>query len=308
MKEKLKKIYMWFGRLGDTVVSLFLILAYSHKGVAQKINRLKINIQNQEATILANGPSAREIVNERKELIKGTDLLVVNDFGNTEFFFDLKPKYYILLDPTYFNFSFKHPGLNEKNEDTTRINKLRLFNNLKEVDWPMQLFVPSGCNIKTFISLFDANPNINVISFNATRVLGFDGFQNVMYGHGLGLPTSRNVIIPAMILMVILGYKKVFLYGCEISWTKTMDVDPENGQMFFNDRHFYSKDEIRYFGKGAYLWWLEAISEMLRGVEQVAKFAKSNGVHIVNRTKGSFIDSFDYENPDTIKSIKNGLE
>ena len=64
--------------------------------------------------------------------------------------------------------------------------------------------------------------------------------------------------------------------------------------------HFYSKEEIRYFGKGAYLWWLKVIAEDLEGVEQVAKFAKKRGVSIVNRTKGSFIDSFEYENPDTL--------
>lgn len=80
-----------------------------------------------------------------------------------------------------------------------------------------------------------------------------------------------------------------------------MDIDSRNGMMFFNDRHFYSNTEIRYFGKGGYKWWLEAIVESLNATEQVEKFAKSINAKIINRTKGSFIDAFEYENIDTIE-------
>lgn len=297
----MKKIYFGLITFFQTAVSLFLVLVYNHKGAGRKVRRLKKDRQGRAATLLANGPSAKEIVTERKDLLKNTDLMVLNDFGNTTMFFELKPAYYILLDPAYFDYEFTNPGLNEDNSDNSRSRERQLMDNFKKVDWDMTLFVPAIYKEKNVTALFDANPKIKVIPYYATRVLGYEGFQNFMYKRAQGLPSSRNVIIPAMMLMPLLGYKTVYLYGCEISWTKTMDVDPENGRMFFNDRHFYSKDEIRYFGKGAYLWWLEAILEMLKGVEQVAKFADYYGVRIINRTKGSFIDAFEYENPDTIQ-------
>ncbi len=297
----MKKIYFGLIKFFQTAVSLFLVLVYNHKGAGHKVKLLRKDRQGRAATLLANGPSAKEIVTERKDLLENTDLMVLNDFGNTDKFFELKPAYYILLDPAYFDYEFTNPGLNEDNTDESRSRERQLMDNFKKVDWNMTLFFPSIYKKKNVKALFNDNPNIEVVPYYATRVLGFDGFQNFMYKFAQGVPSSRNVIIPAMMLLSLLGYKTVYLYGCEISWTKTMDVDPENGRMFFNDRHFYSKDEIRYFGKGAYLWWLEAISEMLRGADQVAKFATANGVHIVNRTKGSFIDAFDYENPDTIE-------
>lgn len=297
----MKKIYFGLIKFFQTTVSLFLVLVYNHKGAERKVRLLRKDRQGRAATLLANGPSAKEIVTERKDLLENTDLMVLNDFGNTEMFFELKPAYYILLDPAYFDYEFKNPGLNEKNSYESRTQERMLMDNFKKVDWKMTLFFPSIYKEKAVKALFDANPSIDVVPYYATRILGYEGFQNYMYKRFQGVPSSRNVIIPAMMLMVQLGYKTVYLYGCELSWTKTMDVDLENGRMFFNDRHFYSKDEIRYFGKGAYLWWLEAISEMLRGVDQVAKFATANGVHIVNRTKGSFIDAFDYENPDTVQ-------
>ena len=296
----MKKIYFGLIKFFKTAVSLFLVIVYNHKGAARKVRRQKKDRQGRAATVLANGPSAKEIVTDRKDLLEGTDLLVLNDFGNTDNFFELKPHYYILLDPAYFDYDFKNPGLNEDNTDESRSRERLLMDNFKKVDWKMTLFIPAIYKESNVKALFDANPNIEVVPYYATRVLGYDWFQNFMYKRAQGVPSSRNVIIPAMMLMVQLGYNTVYLYGCEISWTKTMDVDPENGRMFFNDRHFYSKDEIRYFGKGAYLWWLKVIAEDLEGLEQVAKFANKEGVHIVNRTKGSFIDAFDYENPDMV--------
>lgn len=296
----MKKVYYGFTKLLQTIVSLLLILVNNHKGVSRKVRQLWKNRNGKAATILANGPSAREIVSSRRELLVGTDLLVLNDFGNTDSFFELKPIYYILLDPAYFDYEFRNPGLNETNEDTSRTRERLLMENFRKVDWEMTLFIPSLYKVTEVRRLFDSNPCIKVVAYYATRIIGFDGFQNYMYRRAQGVPSSRNVIIPAILLMTLLGYKTMYLYGCEFSWTKTMDVDHEKGQLFFNDRHFYSKDEIRYFGKGAYLWWIDAISEMLHAIENVEKYARSIGTHIVNRTKGSFIDTFEYENPDTI--------
>ena len=296
----MKKLYFGIIKLFQTVVSVFLVLVYNHKGAARSVRRVKQNRNGRPVTILANGPSAREIISNRTDLIEGTDLLTLNDFGNTKEFFVLKPKYYILLDPAYFDYSFRNPGLDEKNEDNSRVREKLLMSNFSKVDWEMTLFIPSLYKSSEVKKLFGENPYIRVVPYYATRVVGFDGFQNCMYKLAQGVPSSRNVIIPAMLLMMLIGYKTVYLYGCELSWTKTMDVDIENGMLYFNDRHYYSKDEIRYFGKGAYLWWLEVIAEDLRATEQIAKFATRRNVRVINRTKGSFIDAFDYENPDNL--------
>lgn len=301
MKEHLKHLYFWIIKFFQTIVSLFLVLFFNRPGTARKVRKEKEERAGRALSLLANGPSARDILKDRCDLIEGTDLMVLNNFGNQECFFRLKPTYYIIIDPAFFDFNFINPGLIENRADNSRSEERKLMENFKKVDWGMTLFIPDTRAGRTSIKLYAGNPNIRVVLFNVTRVLGFNGFQSKMYRYGAGIPSSRNVIIPAMILVTILGYKRIYLYGCELSWTKTMDVDPDNGRMFFNDRHFYSKDEIRYFGKGGYLWWLKTIVDDLEGIEQVAKYAKRYDIHIVNRTKGSFIDAFDYENPETIR-------
>lgn len=298
MKERLKKIYYLTESLFKTVVSLFSILLFSNGSIARKISEEKKKNIGHSISVLAGGPSVKEILVEKRELLKHTDLLVLNNFANNEIFFELKPKYYIILDPAYYDPIVKVES--ERNADDSRQAKRQLLENLMRVDWDMTLFLPYVKNAKKELSLFAVNKNINVVEYNKTRVLGFENFQNWMYKHNMGIPSSRNVIIPAMILLANLGYSQIYLYGCEFSWTKTMDVNPENGMMFFNDRHFYSEKEIRYFGKGGYRWWLEAIVEMLFATEQVAKYAHSLGIKIVNRTKCSFIDAFVYENPDAL--------
>jgi len=300
MTTILKKIYFFILGLVQTIVSILLIIVFNRPGSTCQLRRIKKQQKGNTASILASGPSAREIVEKRKDLLLETDILVLNNFANQEVFFQLKPKYYIIVDPAYFDDNFIYEGLAEKSGNTDRTQEKMVIENLKKVDWPMTLFLPSNRKARKAKHLFLENPKIKTVFFNATKVVGFTRFQNLMYGLGQGVPSSRNVIIPAMILLIICGYKKVLLYGCEFSWTKTMDVDLENGMMFFNDRHFYSKDEIRYFGKGAYLWWLEGIVECLKATNSVACFAESKGIQITNRTKGSFIDSFVYENPDNL--------
>ena len=300
MKESLKSVYFFIIKLFKTIVSLFCIILFNRCGTARRIRNQREDRKGLAVSIIANGPSAKDIVKNRRDLLEGTDLLVLNNFGNQEVFFKLKPKYYILLDPIFFDINFINKGLEEKTNSEGWKEGEKLKENFFKVDWDMTLLLPSGWTNSEILKQYGNNPHIKVVQYNATRVLGFDGFQNRMYYRGEGIPSSRNVIIPAMITLGILGYKTIYLYGCEFSWTKTMDVDPQNGKMFFNDGHFYCNDEKRYFGKGAYLWWLKVITEDLESTDQIEKFAKKYGVRIINRTKGSFIDSFEYENPDDI--------
>lgn len=293
-RNLLKNIYMFITEMLKSISSILTILVFSSfrtKCIYKK--------RTNSATLLANGPSVKSILSGRRDLLKNTDLMVVNSFIETTDFWELRPSYYIIMDPVFFVSNFKVESEETKQPEVCESDKIIPL--LAKVDWNMTFFVPQEKMANEFVSKVSGNSNINVVRYNATRIEGFDRFQYWAYKHRLGIPSSRNIIIPALLNFINLGYKDIYLYGAEFSWTKTMDIDSENGKLFFNDRHFYSKSEIRYFGRGGYLWWLCAISEMLHGVDQVAKYAEHVGVEIINRTKGSFIDSFIYENPDTIK-------
>lgn len=294
MKESLKKIYAGTILLMQTLVSLISIILFNHGNGRRGIRQLMRERKRDVVSVLANGPSAKEIIECHSDLLENHDLLVMNYFANSPDFFTLKPRYYVLLDPVFFddgvvNFS----EVNPKNE---ALPKEKMKNSLEKVDWDMVMLFPHTKAAIKASKTFVKNPNIRIIFYRPTRIIGFRWFQNLMYKHNQGIPSSRNVIIPSIIALLNMGYKDIYLYGAEFSWTKTMDVDPDNGLMYLNDRHFYSKKDIRYYGKGGYKQMLEAIVEMLDGTERVADYAASVGAVITNRTIGSFVDAFRYEN------------
>lgn len=87
----------------------------------------------------------------------------------------------------------------------------------------------------------------------------------------------------------------IYLYGVEHSWTKTFDVDPETHRIFLNDGHFYEKENKRYLPQGEYVRWLKYISMALKSHYELRFYADRCQVKIINKTKQSFIEAYDYD-------------
>lgn len=293
IKSLLKSIYFFISDLLKTTTSLFAILFFSSFRT-----KFVCNNHLKDATLIVNGPSVNDVLANHRHLFKNTDVMVVNSFIVSDYFWILKPKYYIIMDPVFFVSDYVVESEETAPPSVSEAN--RMLSLTPKIDWNMIFFIPYGKITSNYEIQLKKNTKIKVLHFNCTRIEGFDKFQFWAYNHGLGIPSSRNIIIPSLINLINLGYKTIYVYGAEFSWTRTMDINPANGKMFFNDRHFYSESEIRYFGQGGFLWWLKAICEMLIGVEQISKFAILKKTVIINRTKGSFIDSFQYENPDLL--------
>lgn len=298
MRGLLKKIWIGAGNAMTALMSLLAVLFFSSKKVARQLNKLSKEIDGaQKAYVLGNGPSLNEVLTNhklRRELESG-DVIVTNRFAVSNEFYSLKPRYYILLDPLFFD------EVNIQNDQSIQ----EMYDAFNRVEWPMILFLPNGAKLNVVYS-FLHNCSIEIRLFNGTTIIGPEKFQNFLFRKGLGLPNSRNIILPAILIMINAGYRNIYLYGAEFSWTKNLDVNPKNNRVFINNQHFYKTDDVMYedpaytYDKGYYRWTLESIADMLRGTESLAKYAESMGANVVNRTKASFIDAFPYENPDTI--------
>lgn len=298
MRELLKKLWIGSGNALSAIMSFFAVLFFSSHTVARKLRKKGKELNtSKKAFVLGNGPSLKEVLETpklRKELEEG-DIIVTNRFATSDEFYKLKPAFYILMDPLFF----------DEQEIEKDITSKEMYEAFNKVDWQMTLFLPKEASL-VVVNKYLHNPSVDVLLFNGTTIIGPSRFINRMFRKGLGLPNSRNIILPALMLMINFGYKNVYLYGAEFSWTKNFDVDPKDNKLFLNDRHFYKTNNVitvdpaYKFDKGYYRWSLESIAEMLKGTETIALYASSVGVHVFNRTKGSFIDAFDYENPDMI--------
>ena len=231
--------------------------------------------------ILGNGPSLRENIDNDLELLKQSDCMAVNFAANTSEFFAIKPRYYVLADPHFF-------------QNTTDSNVKMLSENLQQVDWPMTLFVPvqSLKIVKERLA-----PSIIVKDFNMVAVEGPGWFRNLLFKMRLGMPRPRNVLIPSLMIGIWMGYQKIYILGADHSWLRTLTVD-DNNKVVSVQPHFYKENpkEIERITKVYDARKLHEILESMtiafRSYHTIRDFADCRNISITNCTPHSYIDAF----------------
>lgn len=241
------------------------------------------DVRDKSLIILANGPSLRKTLEEYRTNLIESDTLAVNFAANTAEFIDLKPKYYVLADPHFFTAS----------EDK---NVSLLIDNLKKVDWRMTLFIDRRFARK-FKSEIKLPANVSIKTFNAVGVEGFAWFEKLAYGLGWAMPRPRNVLIPALMTAIRLGYSKIYLCGADHSWMRELHVD-ENNHVVSGMTHFYKESEKETTRvKNEYQSYklheiIFSLFVAFRSYHAIARFADHKGVNIYNSTENSYIDAF----------------
>lgn len=232
--------------------------------------------------ILANGPSLRKVLDEKKMLLIQQDLLTVNFSPLTQDFFEIKPKYHLLADGLFF-------------EQVKKGNVAELWERLAEVDWPLTLYIPAG---KGKVEIAGLPECVTVKYFNLTPAEGYKWLTHPLFKMGLAMPRPRNVLIPSIMTGIREGYDKIFLCGADHSWSQTLWVD-DNNMVVTVQPHFY-KDNEKEKGRVEELYRnihlhdiFKSFSIAFRSYFDIRDYARSMGVRIVNATPGSYIDAFE---------------
>lgn len=229
--------------------------------------------------IMGNGPSLADTIREHKDALSSSDTMAVNFAANAPEFFELRPQYYILADPHFFQ--------------STDENVIKLKKNLSLVDWAMTLLIPIGATWDNR----EIAPSVKICRFNAVGVEGFDFFTRKVYRSGLAMPRPRNVLIPAIMTGILLGYRDIAIVGADHTWTQTLSVN-ENNEVISIQPHFYKESSseatrVRAVYRDVRLHdILYSFHVAFRAYHQIRAFADSLGVRITNATPGSFIDAF----------------
>lgn len=233
--------------------------------------------------ILGNGPSLRTNLTEDMEVLKRSRCLAVNFFANSPEFGEVKPRYYVLADPHFFN------------NATTDPNVSKLIGNLRLADWDMTLFVPRQ-SLKTVRELL-AGSKTTILPFNFVASEGFRWFENLTWKHSLAMPRPRNVLIPSLMIAISLGYREIFVLGADHSWLATLAVTDDN-KVVSVQPHFYSENEkekarvLSHYNNVKLHEVLESMTIAFRSYHSIRRFADLRGVNVWNSTPGSMIDAF----------------
>lgn len=266
----------FFSKLGKTAKGVAKILLQSRRaGYDGKP-------KEQPLVILGNGPSLKQTIDEHLDRLHEFDTMAVNFAANAPEFELLKPDYYILADPHFFD-----------NPDDPNVS--RLISNIQNVGWKMMVFLPFAARQRCTLK---SNGRLTVEFYNAVGVEGFRWFTDAAYRSRRAMPRPRNVLIPAIMTGIGMGYREIYLTGADHSWTKTLSVSDDNRVVSIQP-HFYKEDEreVRRISTEYIKHKLHSILYSFylafRSYHEIEDFASRHGVSIYNATPGSFIDAFE---------------
>lgn len=242
--------------------------------------------------VMGNGPSLRDAIAEHGEVLMAMPAMAVNFAANAPEFESLHPEYYILADPHFF-------------DNTVDVNVTRLIESLScKVTWPMRLLVPAGARRKVDEKIL-VNKNITVETYNAVGAEGWEWLENMLYRRGLAMPRPRNVLIPALMTAMEMGFDRIYVAGADHSWTRTLSVNERN-EVVSVQPHFYKEEESEKRRVATeYLRYplhsiLYSFYVAFRSYFTIRRYADGRGVKIYNATPGSFIDAFERRGLETI--------
>lgn len=266
------------GRIGSTVKGLGKILLQSRRPTIERVAT-----KDDAIIIMGNGPSLKQTIEQRGRELRETATMAVNFAANAPEFRQLRPRFYIMADPVFF-------------EREAHENVERLWQNFNEtVDWEMTLLLPTSVRGQDFGL---TNGNVNVQYFNPVGVEGVQWFEDWAYSSGLGMPRPRNVLIAAIMVALKLGFGTIYITGADHSWSKTLEVD-DNNTVVSVQPHFYADNNAEH-QRVASVYKDIALHQIMysfyvafRSYYTIRRFARRRGVRIYNATPGSFIDAFE---------------
>ncbi len=254
--------------------------------------------------VLGNGPSLEgELSRLLAEKESGRrDLMAVNFFAEDERFVQLRPAYYVLSDPMFFRRCAEHD------------RALELYRRLDErVTWPMNLYVqyynPERFDYRAALP----NANIRIVPFHTQMYRGFRRLEFWLYRRGLGSANFGTVVQVGEYIALLLGYRRIELYGVDHTLLEGLCVDGEN-RLCRADRHYYDsggpaalRPMFRKVPRQPYTMasYLAEVAELFRGHEVLRDYARWLGARIVNCTGASMIDAYEREAAITSASAKS---
>ncbi len=276
---KLESLAAAAGAVGQSLASIAKVLIKSRRATVTRSAA-----DADELVVLGNGPSLNQTIAEHSAFLAKRRLLAVNFAANTPVFSQLKPEYYVLADPHFFN-PQGNPAV------------ASLWQNITAADWQLTLMVPVKAKLPAEVT---SKANITVERYNLTPVEGNRCVRHWLYRLGLGMPRPRNVLIPSLMLAVAKGFHKIYVAGADHSWMKTISVDDANHVVSIQPHFYKDSDGEKTRVSTEYMNYplhqiVYSFYVAFRSYHTIRDYAESRGASIVNITPGSFIDAFPRE-------------
>lgn len=292
IKVLIKKVYKAFPfSIKFFFRDIYFYIASSRKG-AVSIRRMKFFKNNNSAVVLGNGPSLNADREEIKALVGSNDFVCVNNFCDDELYIVLKPSLYVFLDAYFFS-NTAHENWISRREKTFKILN-------ETTTWDMNIVVPHSADLE-IINRNITNSYIKVTKINTLSLFSFglSGFSSWLFDKGLYGPPQINVLIYAIYLPIIAGYKKIRVYGADLSFHNDVQVDQESNELYIEYKHFNEKNKTELLRKNPEKiepWKMAELmkitSDTFYAHEVINEYANQKGTYIENASSYSLIDAY----------------
>nr|WP_314865786.1 hypothetical protein [uncultured Flavobacterium sp.] len=252
-------------------------------------NIRSIKVSTKDCYILGNGPSLIEQLKKAKTFTSIENLFVVNNFVLTDYYKELKPKYYVFADPCYWDDKMHLEDYLKSQEILSKV--------AKETDWEINIIAPNDAEIK-FKEIFSGNKNIKLYFINSYTITPLiRKITYFLYSKFYSCPQYQNVLVLTTFLAINIGFKEINLLGAEHSWTENIRVN-DNNEVCLEDKHFYDlqsklspwiKVDGTIYKMGEIL---SDLSKMFQGYYYVKDYAEYKNAEVYNCTPKSYIDAF----------------
>lgn len=273
---------------------------YYVKGIQKKVFSTINNIEKQsdKLIILANGPSLKTSIEKYSDFIRNNDIYVVNQFCESDFYNTLKPQFYILADPDFFQSEYR------KND--YRTNSMNSFFDtfFSKTKWDISLIVPDYAKESLFMQKCATKKNIVPFFYNTKNSLAYeksDYYFKLLNANAI-CPPMRNVLNLALYMGIYKKYKEIYIFGAENNFLQVLNIDQQNNSLYFLYEHFYDqpyKQPLYYdfdkpeLGTIKLYEFLERHSKTMKLYWDLKEYADFNDVKIYNCSEYSLIDAFE---------------
>lgn len=276
-----------------------LIIGAAYKRARRREITEPTNYGNENILILATGPSSTQFwqsENYRDRWKKESyDICLMNDafFKYKDIVFQVKPKFYCLMDSYYF----------DKNAVTAdEIKRLQNYKEkrkiLNEVDWKMVLIIPGGVSVDWL-----NNPTIEVVRLN-TIAMNREDFPRRFwfYQKNWMCPGRNNVVHSALYFAITFGYRQIALVGGEFNYWKNVYLNRERHviqeiehcyEASMLERRYDLEEDYHGHREGTMYAYLLRLADTFSIYHFIREYADMMGARITNYSEGTMIEAFE---------------
>jgi hypothetical protein len=250
---------------------------------------------NDKLIVIGNGPSLNDSLKIQKNDILKFDSIVVNQFCRSDYYCELKPKYYLIADPAYF---CTIDALSNRLKDVV-CGFIEAI--VSKTTWDINLIVPSYAEGSDFLKAMQENSFIHIYFYNTNNVVCPHSSQekHEAWHKNLIAPPAQTCLNTCVWLGIYLRYKNVYLIGADTNWIEQLHVDQETNEVYTIDSHFYGDKKVTLYAddKGTIPQKLHdelnCISTALVQYWELKYYADYAGVKVYNASKYSLIDAYE---------------